>query len=82
VRQGKGAWEDNPEQQEEMLFNFGLMDLLDAFKKVLKNAPSGHFHEISGESISITDKINRISSCLKMRGITFESIFDGASSTR
>lgn len=79
VRQGKGAWEDNPEQQEEMLFNFGLMDLLDAFKKVLKNAPSGHFHEISGESVSITDRINKILEMLEnAESITFESIFDGA----
>ena len=77
VRQGKGAWEDSPEPQEEELFNFGLIDLLDAFRRVLKNAPAARFHEITGDSISITDRINEILGRLEHEdSITFESLFD------
>ena len=78
VRQGKGAWEDGDEVREETLFNFGLLDLLDAFRKVIKNAPEGTFHEITGDSISITDRINLILERLESAAsITFESLFEG-----
>src|SRR3990172_1852115 len=60
VREGKGAWEEGDEPPEETLFNFGLIDLLDAFKRVIASAPAGRFHEIGGESVSITHKIKQI----------------------
>ncbi len=78
VRQGKGAWEDGGGQGEEMLFNFGVLDLLDAFKRVLAGMPEGCFHEIGGEDISITDRINHILERLEgADSITFESLFAG-----
>ena len=81
VRQGKGAWEEGEEPHEEMLFNFGLLDLLDAFKRVLATAPAGKFHEIGGDTLSITDRINRILSLLEnTESITFEDAFDGVKS--
>ncbi|HEY3346290.1 MAG TPA: segregation/condensation protein A [Nitrospirota bacterium] len=80
VRQGKGAWEDAEEPVDEQLFNFGLIDLLDAFKRVLKNSPSLNFHEIGGgDGISITDRINQILEMLEGReSITFDELFEGA----
>ena len=80
VRQGKGAWEEGEEPHEEMLFNFGLLDLLDAFKRVLVTAPAGKFHEIGGgDALSIADRINRILSLLEnAESITFDEAFDGA----
>lgn len=76
VRQGKGAWEDSDEPQDEALFNFGLIDLLDAFKRVLTSVPA-RFHEITGEGISITDRINQILEKLSSSGsITFDSLFE------
>jgi segregation and condensation protein A len=80
VRQGKGAWEDAEEPVDEQLFNFGLIDLLDAFKRVLKNSPNLNFHEIGGgDGISITDRINQILEKLEGReSITFDELFEGA----
>jgi segregation and condensation protein A len=78
VRQGKGAWEDSEEPQDETLFNFGLLDLLDAFKRVLANVPADRFHEIGGERISLADRINQILERLQGEdSITFESLFEG-----
>jgi len=77
VRQGKGAWEDSAEPPEEELFNFGLFDLLDAFKRVLSNMPADRFHEIGGAGVSVTDKINRILEMLEgAESLTFESLFE------
>jgi len=79
VRQGRGAWEDSDEPQDEMLFNFGVIDLLDAFKRVLVSIPAARFHEVMGEDISITDRINQILERLEGEdSITFESLFEGA----
>ncbi len=81
VRQGKGAWEDSEEPQEEMLFNFGVLDLLDAFKRVLASVPAERFHEIGGDDISVTDRINQILERLEgVESITFESLFEGGKS--
>jgi segregation and condensation protein A len=77
VRQGKGAWEDSEEHQDETLFNFGLLDLLDAFKRVLANVPADRFHEITGERISLADRINQILERLQGEdSITFDSLFE------
>lgn len=78
VRQGKGAWEDGDEgPKQEELFNFGLFDLLDAFRRVLKNMPVDHYHEIRRDSISITDKINHILALVdEFKSITFDSLFE------
>ncbi len=77
VRSAKGAWEDGGELQEEALFNFGLMDLLDAFKKVLANAPAGKFHDVGSEGISITDRINQILERLSgQESLTFDGLFE------
>ena len=79
VRQGKGAWEEGEEPQEELLFNFGVLDLLDAFRRVLKNSPQGHFHEVGAERVSLADRINQILERLAHEeSITFESLFEGA----
>jgi len=79
AREAKGAWEESDEPAEEPLFNFGLFDLIDAFKRVLATVPEGRFHEIVGEGVSITEKINLILSRLEgVESITFESLFEGA----
>jgi len=79
ARQGKGAWEDSDEPVQEQLFSFGLYDLIDAFKRVLSTVPVDRFHEIAGEGISITEKMNHILGMLELaESITFESIFEGA----
>ncbi len=78
VRSAKGAWEDSEEPKEEALFNFGLIDLLDAFKRVLTNVPAGKFHDVGGEGISITDRINQILEKLSgEKSLTFDGLFEG-----
>jgi len=78
VRQGKGRWEEGeaePEQDE--LFNFGLFDLLDAFRRVVANMPKDSYHTIGRDAVSITDKINQILDLVnELRSITFESLFE------
>ncbi len=77
VRSGRGAWEDGNEPADEVLFNFGLMDLLDAFKKVLASAPAVHFHDVGSEGISITDRINQILQRLSgLDSLTFDGLFE------
>ncbi|HEX9859782.1 MAG TPA: segregation/condensation protein A [Nitrospirota bacterium] len=77
VRQGRGAWEDEDEPMQEELFNFGLFDLLDAFRRVLKNMPVDRYHEIHRDSVSITDKINQILALVdEFKSITFGSLFE------
>jgi len=79
TRPGKGAWEDNQEPVQETLFNFGLFDLLDAFKRVLTTLPADRMHEVMGEGISLADRINQILERLEgVKSVTFESLFDGA----
>lgn len=78
VRSAKGAWEDSEDPKEEALFNFGLIDLLDAFKRVLTNVPAGKFHDVGGEGISITDVINQILEKLSgAQSLTFDGLFEG-----
>ncbi len=77
VRQGKGRWEEGDEPEQEELFNFGLFDLLDAFRRVVANMPKDSFHEIGRDSVSITDKINQILDIVnEFRSVTFESLFE------
>ena len=78
VRSAKGAWEDSEEPKDEALFNFGLIDLLDAFKRVLANVPAGKFHDVGGEGVSITDRINQILEKLSgEKSLTFDGLFEG-----
>ncbi len=53
-----------------------LFDLIEAFRKIIIKAPKKSFHEVSAESISISERINEILSLLQERDILpFEDLF-------
>jgi len=77
MRDSAGAWEDGEEPEQEELFNFGLFDLLDAFRRVVANMPQDRMHIIGGEQISIADKINEILEMLEgSEAVRFETLFE------
>jgi segregation and condensation protein A len=77
MRDTTGAWEDREEPVQEELFNFGLFDLLEAFRRVIVNLPEGSAHIIGGDQISIADKINEILEKLEGgEAVRFESLFE------
>jgi segregation and condensation protein A len=60
----------------EEIFEVEIFELIEAFRSVLSRVPAESFHEIRTESISITDRINRILSLVAERdSIRFEEIF-------
>jgi segregation and condensation protein A len=64
------------DQVLEEIFEVEIFELIEAFRSVLSRIPAESFHEIRTESISITDRINRILSLLVEReSIRFEEIF-------
>jgi len=78
MRGSAGAWEDDEEPEQEELFNFGLFDLLDAFRRVIANMPQDRMHVIGGDQISIADKINEILGKLEgSEAVRFETLFEG-----
>jgi segregation and condensation protein A len=63
-------------QDPEEIFEVDLFELIEAFRSVLTRIPAESFHEIKTESISITDRINRILSLVsESESIRFEEIF-------
>lgn len=54
-----------------------LFQLIDAFRKLLAKLPEAVIHQVAGESISITDRINEILSVITDRKLVlFEELFD------
>lgn len=56
-----------------------LFDLIEAFRTILAKAPREAFHEVSAESISITERINEILSLIQENDcIAFENLFENS----
>ena len=54
----------------------GLFDLVEAFRRLLKEHPEMNFHDVSAETLSVADKINGILDLLKGReSLNFVDIF-------
>jgi segregation and condensation protein A len=54
-----------------------LFDLIEAFRRIIIKAPKKSFHEVSAESISISERINEILSILQERDtLSFEDLFE------
>jgi segregation and condensation protein A len=66
------AFECQPDEPMEI----ELFELIEAFKNILSKAPRASFHEVSAESISISERINEILSMLLENDIlSFEDLF-------
>ncbi len=54
----------------------GLFELVEAFRKILKESPAEVFHEVDFERLSVADRLNSILSLLaERRSVAFEEIF-------
>ena len=71
------AAEDLPEPPEPELVPVGLVELLDAFRKILDNVAAEQRVELTADRISIQDRIVQIADILEQRGdVSFESLFE------
>ena len=66
-----------PEGEREI--EVGLFELIDAFRLVLENAPSGQLHEMETEAISVRDRMVDVMEQLEMNdSLEFNRIFEVA----
>ncbi len=66
-------------EQELVLINLNLMDLMEAFRKVLEKSDGDVVHEITVETMSIKEKISCILETLEQyQSICFTDLFAGA----
>jgi segregation and condensation protein A len=73
-----GAHDNIKEEQELVLVNLNLMDLIEAFRKVLDRPAAGGIHEITVEAMTIKEKITWIMETLdNYDSIRFEDLFSG-----
>ncbi|MFW5989448.1 MAG: segregation and condensation protein A [Desulfosudaceae bacterium] len=67
------------DEGDEEMISVGLFELIDAFQNVLDKMPSSSKMVLSGDEISIKDKINEIVDRLeKVKSLTFEELFSDA----
>ncbi len=67
------------DEGDEEMISVGLFELIDAFQNVLDKMPSSSKMVLSGDEISIKDKINEIVDRLeKVKSLTFEELFSEA----
>lgn len=66
-------------QPEQEPMEVELFDLLEAFRRVLKQVPAETFHDVGAEGLSIADRINEIILLLQGREATsFDELFIGS----
>ncbi|NOY53615.1 MAG: segregation/condensation protein A [Deltaproteobacteria bacterium] len=75
---GIGAPTDIKAEQEVVLINLNLLDLMEAFRKVLRRPNAEGVHEVTVETMSIKEKISWIMDTLaEQSSIRFEDLFPG-----
>jgi segregation and condensation protein A len=68
------------EFQPDESLEIEIFELVEAFRNILSKAPRASFHEVSAESISISERINEILSMLLIKEIiSFEDLFKDCS---
>ena len=66
------------EEQEVLLINLNLVDLMEAFRRVLERTDGEAIQEITVDTLSVKDKISWITETLENRpSIRFEELFPG-----
>lgn len=74
-----GADDNIKEERELVLVNLNLMDLIEAFRKVLSKPAADGVHEITVETMTIKEKISWIMETLEnCDSIRFEDLFSGS----
>lgn len=70
------ALTENEEEGELYLFDLGLFDLLDAFKKILEKAPP-EVVSITKETLTVKDRMSRIIEMIEgLEAVRFEDLFE------
>lgn len=69
--------------REEPPLEFNLLELIEAFRKVLATVPFERFHDVISETVSVAERIGRILDIMEEReSVRFEDIFSGEPLTR
>jgi len=67
-----------PSDEDPEFESIGLFDLVEAFRRLLKEHPEMNFHDVTAEQLSVADKINGILDALKGRdSLSFTELFSG-----
>lgn len=74
----QGLGNEGPREQELVLVNLNLLDLMEAFRKVLSRPSFDAVHEVTIETMTIKDKISWIMDKLEHHeSVRFEDLFPG-----
>ena len=74
----RGLAGESSEENEKDLNEISIIELIEAFKRVLKEEPPENFFYIAIEKMSVNDKITEIIERMKHTGnIVFQSLFTG-----
>jgi len=69
-------YEDYLIAQGEDMIKIGLLELIDAFQKILKNISPDHLVDLTADSISVKDRISEIVDIFeKQNSVTFNELF-------
>ncbi len=62
---------------DETEIQVGLFELIDAFRKILDNAPGEHHVDLQTETISVKERINQLVDLFEIKhSLTFEELFE------
>lgn len=77
-RFNRGASDEvEPRQPEPMLFNLGLFDLIDAFKRVMDGLEQRRSLRITGDRVSLQERIAQLMELIRERqDLVFEDLFE------
>ncbi|MFH1624779.1 MAG: segregation/condensation protein A [Pseudomonadota bacterium] len=79
----RGTGSEDTGEDGKDLHEVSIIELLEAFKKVLEEKPKEDFFSVLVEKMSVNDKIVEIVQRMKDTGsITFQSLFEGGSNKR
>jgi segregation and condensation protein A len=75
ARSPKG--QDLPAPPDEVMIHVGLFELIDAFQRIMANLAPEQRLDLSGERISVKERINQIVDILEARGdVAFDELLD------
>jgi segregation and condensation protein A len=77
VRSTSNGSSESADEESDDLVQVSLLELIDAFQKIVKRASPEHFLNITVDTISVKGRISEIADLLESRSsVTFEEIFE------
>ncbi|MGV8079428.1 MAG: segregation and condensation protein A [Syntrophales bacterium] len=81
----RGAYPDLPPagMEEEAIVEVGIVELVDAFRRIVSSLEQEELMQINSEKLSVTDRINEILDKLRVAGqISFQELLEGGRDRR